>query len=298
MLWCAVLLVLAAYCEGRSSNIINGQAVDPPGKYPWQVSLQTPNRFHLCGGSILANKWVITAAHCVVGQRTSGIVVVVGLHDQLRKYGQPEYYEVKHFIVNSKYNAKKLIFDIALIEVKESIQYNDFAQPIALATHNEFGSNSQCVISGWGNIRGDQSSAPNVLQETSIDIVEKQTCLDYTEGKDHVVCLFNGRSGSCQGDSGGPLACKSGSTWKLAGATSYGRGGCPVGWGYSVYSDVGYFNSWIMEKSDNLSSEGVEEGGSCYDNDRNCDTWVSDYDACNSMKQYMQKECKKTCGVC
>merc|ERR1711868_226804 len=215
MLWCVVLFVLAAYCDARSTNIINGKDVDYPGKYPWQVSLQSrSSNFHSCGGSIVSKKWIVTASHCVEGSSPSRIYVTVGLHDQKRRQGSPK--------------------------------------DIPLAKQREFGPSSDCVISGWGNMKGNQYSAPNILQETSIDIVSESSCRRFAR-QDDVVCLYNGRSGSCQGDSGGPLACRNnGGPWKLAGATSWGYIGCSVTRAYSVYADVGYFNSWIMQNSNYL----------------------------------------------
>jgi len=306
MLWCAVLLVLVTYCEGRVTNIINGQDVSRPGKYPWQVSLQDPrHKFHFCGASVISNKWILTAAHCVEGKRPSEVSVVVGLHDRQRTYGMPKDYAVSRFISHPRYSRRTINFDIALIEVQGSIQFNNFVQPIALATHREFGPSAQCVISGWGDTVGGAGRAPNVLQETSITIVDAQTC-QQTQGKDNVVCLFNGKSGSCQGDSGGPLACKSGSTWKLAGATSYGQRGCPVTRAYSVYADVGYFNSWVKDSMSGGGSGSGTDGGpggsggsSCSDVHKDCG-YFSQQGFCRSgqYQQFMKMSCAKTCGFC
>jgi len=308
------------------TNIINGQDVSSPGKYPWQVSLQKPtsSRFHFCGASVISNKWVLTAAHCVKGSRPSSLLVVVGLHDQRRKYGKPAEYTVKRIIAHPRYSSRTISFDIAVIEVQGSIQSNDFVQPIALATHREFGPSAQCVISGWGRTSGSSNRAPDVLQETSATIVDAEKCKQ-TQRKEDVICLFNGKSGSCNGDSGGPLACKSGSTWKLAGATSYGQRNCPVNRAYSVYADVGYFNKWVMQSTDNLSGGGGDggdgsggdgsggdgsggdgsggdgsggDGGSCDNSNKYCASWAS-YGYCAGKNQpYMQKYCKKACKSC
>ena len=65
MLKLAIILVAVYACAARRSpNIINGMDVNPPGKYPWQVSLQVYGQ-HNCGGSIISPNWVLTAAHCV-----------------------------------------------------------------------------------------------------------------------------------------------------------------------------------------------------------------------------------------
>jgi len=250
MLWCVLLLGFAALCDAREANIINGKNVDRPGKYPWQVSLQQRgSRFHFCGGSIVAPRWIVTASHCLEKAQTGNTQVTVGLHDQNRRYGTPRDYAPRRFILHRQY--KFPLNDIALIELSQAINYNQHTQPIALARNGEMGPQHHCVITGWGNTIGHQSSAPNTLQETDIKIVDRARCRSDVRQND-VVCLYNGRSGSCQGDSGGPLACWDGRQWKLAGATSWGLKHCPVRTAYSVYADVGYFYNWIMSNSGNL----------------------------------------------
>merc|ERR1711862_554155 len=199
----------------------------------------------------MGRKWIVTASHCVENSSPGRIHVTVGLHDQKRRQGTPRDYAPRRFILHPSYRFPKN--DIALIELSQPIEYNQHTKAIPLARHREFDDSSDCVISGWGNMKGNSYSAPNILQETAINIVKESSCRRFAR-QDDVVCLFNGRSGSCQGDSGGPLACRNnGGTWKLAGATSWGYRGCPVTRAYSVYADVGYFNGWIMQNSGNLS---------------------------------------------
>merc|ERR1712227_764492 len=163
------------------------------------------SNFHSCGGSIVSKKWIVTASHCVEGSSPSRIYVTVGLHDQKRRQGSPRDMVPKRFIMHPSCRFPKN--DIALIELRDPIQYNRVTKAIPLAKQREFGPSSDCVISGWGNMKGNQYSAPNILQETSIDIVSESSCRRFAR-QDDVVCLYNGRSGSCQGDSGGPLACR------------------------------------------------------------------------------------------
>merc|ERR550519_317494 len=91
------LLSIAAFdwCGARLPYIFNGKDVDMPGKYPWQVSLQTLSGFHFCGGSLISARWVLTARHCTNGKYPSKIRVVVGLHDKItEKQGKP----VRHVV--------------------------------------------------------------------------------------------------------------------------------------------------------------------------------------------------------
>ena len=60
-----------------SARVVNGENASPHA-WPWQISLRVNGR-HICGGSLIANDWVVTAAHCVDrNPRPSGYTVVVG----------------------------------------------------------------------------------------------------------------------------------------------------------------------------------------------------------------------------
>ena len=86
-------------------------------------------------------------------------------------------------------------------------------------------------------------------QETKVDVYENMYCKNTwgSKIKDFHICVGDkGNSGACRGDSGGPLACKVGGIWKLAGATSWGRGDCNVD-SPAVYTRVSYYHQWIKK---------------------------------------------------
>ena len=92
----------------------------------------------------------------------------------------------------------------------------------------------------------------SLLQKAEVDVYTNQKCAN-THGSnaigDYHICVGkHGQSGACMGDSGGPLVCKVGSSWKLAGATSWGRRDCSVNHP-SVYARVSYFRNWIRQRT-------------------------------------------------
>merc|ERR1711944_9916 len=258
-----ILLALVAFASAgrlsplsrrRVGNIINGKDVDRPGKYPWQGSLQQYEQ-HICGLSLVAKRWGITAAHCVDGNSASRLTVVFGMHDQQWSYGSPRRYNIKKIHQHERYNQGAGTFpqDIALLEFDEDVEYNEVTQPIALDVNGDYDESSSCIISGWGyTISGGYFQSPSILQETPTDIISNEKCKGRWGASSiypGVVCLHTGEAGACMGDSGGPLACKNGGgEYKLVGATSWGSSSCMVSMP-SVYTRISYFMDWIRENS-------------------------------------------------
>lgn len=148
---------LVAFGLGR---IVGGQEA-LVGQFPHQVSLRvrtTDNMFwHCCGGSIIANRFILTAAHCYPRNiNPDNVRVVVGTHENTYRNGTV--HRVKRWIRHENYtvNLKNPQFiirnDIALVEVTQNITFNQFVAPIRL--HRGFINGGQISIaSGWGYTR-------------------------------------------------------------------------------------------------------------------------------------------------
>merc|ERR1712121_83842 len=248
--------ILAPTIEARLPYIVGGNDVAVPGTYPWQASLQPQGRYHSCGASLVSERWLVTAAHCV-GNAASYYKVVLGMHDKdSRQEGSPIKYSVSNIIKHEKYSTSGIFGfpnDIALLQLSTDADTSSpFISTIAMADKDEdFAGNSECYITGWGRLYGD-GPTPNVLQEAHVDVYTNEQCKtvhnEWQIGDYHVCTGKAGTSGSCNGDSGGPLACKVDGQWKLVGATSWGLYGCPTT-APSVYARVSYFRDWITEKT-------------------------------------------------
>lgn len=135
-----------------SERIVGGKDA-PDGGVPYQCSLQSYNS-HNCGCSILSNKWLLTASHCVVGHTPKSLTVLVGTND-LRNGGT--YYKVDSFISHENYNRPRFANDVAVIKVKGTIEFNDRVQPIA-PSPDPVNDGDELLLTGWGRLRVSATS--------------------------------------------------------------------------------------------------------------------------------------------
>lgn len=131
-------------------NRIHGGFEAKPGQFPYQASLRTRsnnNNFPpICGGSILSERFIITAAHCV--PKEGKLFVLIGGHHK-HNINLIDLYEVKTKIVHEKFNHTSMRNDIALLELVKPIQFNNTVKPIPI--NKEFlGGGLNATASGWG----------------------------------------------------------------------------------------------------------------------------------------------------
>uniref|UniRef100_A0A3B3H3B3 Peptidase S1 domain-containing protein n=1 Tax=Oryzias latipes TaxID=8090 RepID=A0A3B3H3B3_ORYLA len=217
------LFFFSADCGQANLNtrIVGGQDA-PAGFWPWQVSLQTSA--HFCGGSLINNQWVLTAAH------------FLGL-------------QITTLIVHPNYNSVTADNDIALLQLSSQVTFNNYITPVCLpSTNSTFYSGVNTWVTGWGNIgTGVSLPAPQTLQEVQVPIVGNRQCkCSYSSITDNMVCagLLAGGKDSCQGDSGGPLVIKQNNRWIQAGVVSFGNG-CALPHFPGVYTRVSQYQTWI-----------------------------------------------------
>ena len=208
--------------------IVGGTPVNPacPNcKYDFMVSLQSSGWWggHFCGGSLVREDWVVTAAHCVQGESPSNLDVVIGLHNVNGTNGS-QTRGVSEIIIHPQYSGNSLNNDYALLRLSSPI--TDF-EPIQLCTDDSH--DEEPVMSttmGWGATSSGGSSS-NILLE--VDVPIDDSCGNYSNSDitNNMVCAGDGNGGedSCQGDSGGPLIMtNSDGEYELIGIVSWGYG--------------------------------------------------------------------------
>ncbi len=243
--------------EGR---IVGGQDV-LIRDYPWQISLQLTPQYggaHMCGGTIIDEEWILTAAHCLVVDQGGNDFYLTPNHVRIRagftSMSDPEqgsYYSVAELHLHPSYSTNNNDHDIALIRLNNEVDLSDSNKAkVAIVTEEDADNGFTDIgvmakVSGWGALSFG-GPAPDILQAIEIPIVHvNQT--NYPPSWITPDMILAGAPGqdSCQGDSGGPMVVADGEGWyKVAGVVSWGVGCGQAGYP-GVYARVSYFEDWI-----------------------------------------------------
>lgn len=240
-------------------RIIGGEPAGV-GEYPFMVALLleprggTDSDKQYCGASLIASRWVLTAAHCVDFVGSPADVSVVAARTHLDST-EGERRAVKAFYIHPDWNPNALSPDVALIELRQPI--NGVA-PIRLAGAGDDGfeaPGTPLTVIGWGNtdMRTNKASFPDELREVVVPAVSDADCTSVYKSfliAATMLCAGEGGVDSCQGDSGGPLFATVDGIRIQMGIVSWGVG-CAKNHFPGVYSEVNSptIRSFIMSIS-------------------------------------------------
>uniref|UniRef100_A0A673K087 Mast cell protease 1-like n=1 Tax=Sinocyclocheilus rhinocerous TaxID=307959 RepID=A0A673K087_9TELE len=240
LLLLASLLPHLTFTARVNVGIVNGKEAKPHSR-PYMVSIQLTKR-HVCGGFLISDEFVMTAAHCWKGYPEI-LTVVVGAHD-LRKSEISDRVEVKSYIPHPYYTFCSLQNDIMLF--REKVKLNNDVKWISLPKEGDVNGDTLCSVAGWGRLwmNGILSSR---LMEANMTTINHAVCQHKWGSKyfeaSQMICA-HGDGGSCKGDSGGPLVC--GNT--AAGVTSFvSRERCNSPERPNVYTKISAYLPWIHQ---------------------------------------------------
>ncbi|KAJ8335038.1 hypothetical protein SKAU_G00406770 [Synaphobranchus kaupii] len=228
------ILLLGAAVAQEDDKIVGGYECEPHSQ-PWQVSLHSG--YHFCGGSLVNENWVVSAAHCY----KSHIELRLGEHSIRVPEGTEQFISSSRVIRHPSYDSWNINNDIMLIKLSHPATLNDAVRPVGLPIRcADVG--TRCTVSGWGDTM--TSNDGTRLQCLDIPILSDWDCEISYPGMitPSMFCAgyLQGGKGSCQGDSGGPVVCYN----VLQGVGSWGYG-CAERNHPSVYTKVCLFHDWL-----------------------------------------------------
>jgi len=313
--------------EGLADRIVGGDEADP-NSIPWQVAMVYANSNSIrCGGTILCDKFVMTAAHCVdQGTSTSSIQIMAGEHDLLNNMDDATRHNVKAINNHPNWNGASMDYDYSILELTEpiSLSGNSKARAACLpaATDTIFDQiyEKNFTVSGWGAL-SQGGSTSKVLHHVTVPWVSDEDCKSsygQTTITSRMICagnLQNGGVDSCQGDSGGPLTWVDPTTQKvkLIGVVSFGIGCAQAGYP-GVYAEVSTVLSWVNQFVVNCGDSTDDPGtgtpaptdapsgcaspnwkgdGYCDDENNNAGCDYDGGDCCNNTKPHWDHFCTK-----
>ncbi|XP_011505268.1 PREDICTED: chymotrypsin-2-like [Ceratosolen solmsi marchali] len=219
-------------------------------EYPYTISLRLQAAQHLiCGGAIISQQHILTAAHCFDDTRLYEISVYIGT-SLSTNYTMP-YYRVCNVHAHPKYDAKnemamKAQYDIAVAVVVPRIILNEYQNVVSLPRRN-VGVGKTGVITGWGKTGYPIGDTSEVIQMQTMTIIKNSECQKYLPFPLHSdqLCAFQRKGvGACYGDSGAPLVVDG----KIVAVSSFVRP-CAIG-EPDIYVRVYAYLNFIKQSMD------------------------------------------------
>lgn len=238
--------LLGAPTAAAAPQPIVGGTTTTTTAYPFVMQITDASGNQFCGGTLVAAKKVITAAHCMVGESVGNVRVVGGRTYLNGTNGAVS--KVSKIWVNPGYTDATNGDDVAVLTLSTSMPYTT-ASYVSSSQTGVYAAGTTARILGWGTT-SESGSSSNQLRTATVPIVADSSCRS-SYGSDFVqtdmVCAGYSSGGvdTCQGDSGGPLIIGG----VLAGITSWGEGCAEAGYP-GVYTRLATFSNLVTAQVD------------------------------------------------
>ncbi|MBB5930743.1 S1 family peptidase [Streptomyces echinatus] len=237
----AATALLASPTASAAPQPIVGGTTTTTTAYPFMMQITDASQNQFCGGTLVAPKKVVTAAHCMVGESTSSVRVVGGRTYLNGTNGTVS--RVSKIWINPEYTDATNGDDVAVLTLSTSMPYTT-AKYVSSSQTGVYAAGSTARILGWGTT-SENGGSSNQLRTATVPVVSDSSCRS-SYGSDFVqsdmVCAgyTSGGVDTCQGDSGGPLLIGG----VLAGITSWGEGCAEAGYP-GVYTRLTTFSDLV-----------------------------------------------------
>ncbi|XP_036313136.1 coagulation factor X [Pipistrellus kuhlii] len=219
------------------------------GECPWQALLIKENNEGFCGGTILNEFYVLTAAHCL--HQAKHFKVRVGDRNTEIEDGNEMVHEVEMIIKHNKFDQKTYNCDIAVLKLKTPISFRMNVAPACLPekdwAESTLMTQKSGIVSGFGRIH-EKGRTSVTLKMLEVPYVDRNTCKLSTGFSitSNMFCAgYDSKlEDACQGDSGGPHVTQFKDTYFVTGIISWGEG-CARKGKFGVYTKVTNFLKWI-----------------------------------------------------
>ncbi|EAT47187.1 AAEL001674-PA [Aedes aegypti] len=235
-----LLCILSHLSIALPSRIVGGSFAEK-NQFPHQVALLKDEKLH-CGGSVLSETWVVTAAHCLLDGKNpypaQRIRVLAGVLEHKNQTGG-QLLKAKKLYPHEAYG--NFFNDIGLVETDGRFVFGDSVQPIPLR-RTPLPDGTEMVISGWGRTGYNEALSDRLLFTTMRSIPMKQCTEEIGITYHGIICVVSteaGDHGPCSGDSGGPAVVNN----ELVGVANFARIGCGVN--PDGYANVTNFLNWL-----------------------------------------------------
>ncbi|KAF0290381.1 Venom protease [Amphibalanus amphitrite] len=248
------------------------------GQFPWLVGVA--NFFStapFCGGAIINERFVVTAAHCLISDTQtvfsrSAITLAVLVNKHLRKDDERQIkFSIEKIIRHPDYNRRTVNDDLALLKLKDGegrlhdLLVSGIVRPICLPEEPCEGTgrpacllDRDVIIAGWGSLAED-GAKPTALQVATVKVLPNEVCRDAYRNafrgitltvNDGMLCAGqpDGGTDTCDGDSGGPMMLEINGKITLVGVVSFGKF-CASPDYPGVYARVSEYTEWIINNS-------------------------------------------------
>ncbi|XP_062456020.1 granzyme A [Rhea pennata] len=217
------VVILLVIPGGLCVDIIGGNEVAPHSR-PFMALIRGKKDAKICGGALIKENWVLTAAHC---NMKDGIVIL-GAHSLQKREREQQVHQIAKQIPYPCYSDSKKENDIMLLQLKKRAKLNKAVKIIPLPNSDDDPkAGTSCKVAGWGKTHNNLKKSSGTLREVNITVIDRRICNDWKHYNsnpvitENMICAGSRRGGkdSCSGDSGGPLICNN----VMRGITSFGK---------------------------------------------------------------------------